>query len=154
MAERSTRRFNGWHMTAILACFFGVIMIVNFTMATLATRGFGGTVVDNSYVASQRYNEWLAAARQQDALQWTESISRSGDRLSLRVATAEGMLSAATVTATAEHPFSGSEPLSLTFAETEPGVYLSRQPLDSGRWLLRIEITRGDDRKRLLVDLP
>jgi len=60
-----TKRFTGWHMTGILLGFFGIIVAVNFTMATLATRTFGGVVVQNSYVASQRYNEWLKAARAQ-----------------------------------------------------------------------------------------
>ena len=40
-----SKRFNGWHMTAILVAFFGVIVVVNFTMASYATRTFGGTVI-------------------------------------------------------------------------------------------------------------
>jgi len=148
-----TRRFNGWHMTAILVCFFAVVVVVNFTMAIVATRGFGGTVVDNSYVASQRYNEWLAAARRQDELQWTETVSRSDEQLSLRVTTADGMLAGGAIAAMAEYPLGRSEPVVLEFTETEPGVYLSRQSLDSGRWILRMEIARGGNRKRVLFDL-
>ena len=64
-----TRRFTGWHMTAIMFAFFGVVVSVNMLMATLATRTFGGTVVENSYVASQSFNRWLAEARAQDRLQ-------------------------------------------------------------------------------------
>ncbi|MEM8694810.1 MAG: FixH family protein [Pseudomonadota bacterium] len=148
-----TRRFNGWHMTAILVCFFGVIAAVNFTMATFATGTFSGTVVDNSYVASQRFNDWLEAARRQDDLQWTESVSRSDGQVVLRVTTPEGMLAAGTVTAIAEHPIGRAEPVTLDFAEAGPGVYRSRQSLGPGRWILRIEIVSGDDRKRLLHDL-
>jgi nitrogen fixation protein FixH len=59
-AAPAPRRFTGRHMTGILVAFFGVVMTVNFTMAYVAISGFGGTVVDNSYVASQNYNRWLA----------------------------------------------------------------------------------------------
>ena len=61
-------RFTGRHMAAIMLAFFGVVIAINFTMATLAETTFGGTVVDNSYVASQSFNAWLRAGRQ---LGWT-----------------------------------------------------------------------------------
>ncbi len=67
----TTKRFTGRHMAAIMFAFFGVVIAVNVTMATFATRTFGGTVVDNSYVASQKYNGWLAEARRQERLGWT-----------------------------------------------------------------------------------
>ena len=147
------KRFNGWHMTAILVAFFGVIVVVNFTMASYATRTFGGTVVDNSYVASQRYNEWLAAARVQDDLQWSETVARDGERVRMAVETPAGMLEGANVTAIAEHPLGRSEPITLDFTESTPGIYHSGEPLADGRWVLRIEITSGADSKRLLADL-
>ena len=55
----------GRKIAAIFVLFFGVIMAVNFTMASFASSTFGGVVVPNSYVASQKYNDWLAAAREQ-----------------------------------------------------------------------------------------
>ncbi|MGE0776676.1 MAG: FixH family protein, partial [Sphingomonadaceae bacterium] len=55
-----TRSFTGRHMAIILIAFFGVVIAVNFYMARMAIGTFGGTVVDNSYVASQRFNGWLA----------------------------------------------------------------------------------------------
>jgi hypothetical protein len=68
-----TRRFTGGHMLALMLAFFGTVVAVNFVMATLAVRTFGGTVVDNSYVPSQHYNHWLDQARAQRALGWTAS---------------------------------------------------------------------------------
>ena len=59
------RRFTGWHMTTILVAFFAVVITVNIVMARFALSTFGGTVVENSYVASQHYNEWLARAAAQ-----------------------------------------------------------------------------------------
>eukprot|EP01035_Chromulina_nebulosa_P040301 gene40301-54499_t len=57
-------------MTAIMCAFFAVVIGVNMLMASDAIRTFGGTVVDNSYVASQQYNGWLAEARVQRLYGW------------------------------------------------------------------------------------
>jgi len=54
-----TGRFTGWHMTFILVSFFAVVIAVNLTMAHFASSTFGGLVVENSYVASQKYDGWL-----------------------------------------------------------------------------------------------
>jgi nitrogen fixation protein FixH len=148
-----TKRFNGWHMTAILVCFFGVVVAVNFTMASFAMRSFGGTVVDNSYVASQSFNDWLEAARQQNDLQWVEIVERSGDHVAITVDTADGPLPEAVIAAIATHPVGQTDEVELTFSETSDGVYHSNETLAPGRWLVRVEIVRGDDRKRLLVDI-
>ena len=61
----TAKRITGRTMTAILCAFFGVVIAVNILMATIATRTFGGVVVENSYVASQEYNGWLAQSRRQ-----------------------------------------------------------------------------------------
>src|SRR3546814_3241852 len=60
--KRERRPFTGRHAAMILIAFFGVVISVNIVMASFALSTFGGTVVDNSYVASQHYNEWLARA--------------------------------------------------------------------------------------------
>ena len=65
------KRITGWHAAAGLVAFFGLVIAVNLTMAVYATTTFGGVVVDNSYVASQKYNGWLKAAERQRALGWT-----------------------------------------------------------------------------------
>ncbi len=81
MSDKPIRKvFTGWHMTAILVIFFAVVITVNFTMARLAMSTFGGKVVENSYVASQHYNVWLARAEAQDRLAWTPKVSLDADR--------------------------------------------------------------------------
>ena len=47
-----------------------VFVAVNLFMAYNAVGGFHGTVVDTSYVASQKYNGWLAKAETSRALGW------------------------------------------------------------------------------------
>lgn len=60
--SQSEFRFTGKHMLLVMISFFGVIITVNFTMATLATKSWTGLVVKNTYVASQQFNEHLEKA--------------------------------------------------------------------------------------------
>lgn len=59
--------FTGKHMATLMILFFGVIISVNVTMAFLAKGTWTGLVVKNSYVASQKFNSELEAARLQKA---------------------------------------------------------------------------------------
>lgn len=67
--------FTGWHMLAIMVAFFGVIVSVNMTMAVFAGRTWTGLVVKNSYVASQNFNEEIAAAKAQKARGWQSTLT-------------------------------------------------------------------------------
>lgn len=62
-------------MLFAMLAFFGVIIIVNLTMATFATRSWTGLVVKNSYVASQDFNRELEQAKLQAARGWTGDIT-------------------------------------------------------------------------------
>lgn len=64
----TTNPFTGKRMTAIFVAGFGIVIAVNLTMAMMAVGSFHGTVVDNSYVASQHYNGWLKQAAASKAL--------------------------------------------------------------------------------------
>lgn len=138
-----TGRFTGWHMTAILLAFFGVIVAVNFTMAAFATRTFGGVVVENSYVASQKYNGWLKAAREQERLGWKAEARLDGER---RVKV-EVSLPGAVVTGYAEHPLGQEADVPLRF--TGIGSFRSQNPLPPGRWTVHLLVRRGAEQARL-----
>ena len=73
-ASRRNREFTGRHLLAIMLGFFGVIIAVNVTMAVVAGTSWTGFVVQNSYVASQEFNEKVAEARAQAALGWTAHL--------------------------------------------------------------------------------
>ena len=77
IGQRTTKpgEFTGWHMLAIMVAFFGVIVSVNVTMAVIAGRTWTGLVVKNSYVASQKFNDEIAAAKVQHARGWQSSLS-------------------------------------------------------------------------------
>ncbi len=75
------KEFTGRHMLMIMIAFFGVIIAVNLTMATLANTSWTGLVVKNSYVESQKFNGVLQSSRQQDALNWKGTLSSTGEGL-------------------------------------------------------------------------
>jgi nitrogen fixation protein FixH len=76
---RKPFRFTGWHMTAILVAFFGVVIVVNVGMARLASHTFSGVVVENSYDASQQFDRWLDEAAKEQALGWHAQVARQAD---------------------------------------------------------------------------
>ena len=149
-----SRRFTGRHMLALMIAFFGTVIAVNFTMASFAVGTFGGTVVDNSYVASQRFNGWLEEARSQEALGWRARLALAPDRR-VTVAIVDGgkALAQASLRAVARHPVGRSEDLPLSFVGDEEGAFRSALPLPRGRWLIHLEIESGGRRMRMIESL-
>ena len=149
-----SRRFTGRHMLALMIAFFGTVIAVNFTMASFAVGTFGGTVVDNSYVASQRFNGWLEEARSQQALGWQARFALAPDR-QVTVALASGgeAIERATLSAVAKHPVGRSADLPLSFVADEAGTFRSTRPLPRGRWLIHLVIESGGRRMRTIGSL-
>lgn len=141
-----TRRFTGWHMATIMIAFFGVIITVNMTMAMFATRTFGGKVVENSYVASQQFNQWLAAARAQEKLGWKHRLWLDGKR---KVAVAVSATNPS-VEGYARHPLGREKEVNLNFAAVGGGQFRSMESLPSGRWIVQLTIRRGAHTARLM----
>lgn len=139
-------KFTGRHMTAILVTFFGIVMAVNFYMARMAVGTFGGTVVDNSYVASQKYNAWLGAAARQDKLGWNVKVSLDSDRHVRLDARADGaVIVQMTAIGDALHPLGRADDIALAFSPADDGALVSTKALPEGRWNLRISLRRGAD---------
>ena len=144
------REFTGRHMLFVMFGMFGTIIAVNLIMARYAVETFGGTVVDNSYVASQDYNHWLADARAQKALGWTVATRRLPDKRVEVTATPEnGVLSG-----TAHHPLGRAKDQQLRFALTGAGRWTSADPLPAGRWRLRLTLVSRGKTARYAVEIP
>jgi nitrogen fixation protein FixH len=151
MTQHSIRRFTGWHMTAILVAFFGVVIAVNLVMARFAIGTFGGTVVDNSYVASQNYNRWLAAAEQQSRLGWKAKLSLNSSRRLHVQAEKSGMpIPGLTMSGVATHPLGRAPSIPLSFAASPKGGYRSQQALPKGRWKIALALKSGTDTLNLV----
>lgn len=146
--------FTGRRMAIVMIAFFGVIIAVNLTMATLATRTFGGTVVDNSYVASQNFNSWLREARDQAGLQWNEQtgLDASG-RLVSRLHSPYGPLRGATVEAQVSHPLGQAPERLIAMASEGEGQYRSAEALPGGRWIVRLSVRRDGHEARFLREV-
>lgn len=148
------RRFTGGHMLMLMAAFFGTVVAVNLAMAMAATRTFGGTVVDNSYVASQRFNGWLEQAREQGALGWHGAVTLDHDRHVVVSLVKDGRpLAGAELGAVARHPVGREADAELRFAGSGDGTYRSTRPLPAGRWLVHLEIRRDGSTMRLVENL-
>ena len=139
MANGATSgKFTGKHMAAVLVIGFGIVAAVNFYMASLATGGFHGVVVENSYVASQKFNDWIAEAEADKALGWEAQAARSEDgRITLSTS---GVPAGATVTAQLRRPIGTKQFASLTFTPEAGGTFISDMPVSDGRWTMRLTI--------------
>lgn len=142
-----TRDFTGRHMALLMIAFFMIVIGVNMVMAVAATRTFGGTVVDNSYVASQKFNQWLAEARAQDAAGWAARFGSARGHVSVQ--TRPGSV----LRATAIHPLGRLPEQGLSFVERIPGHYVAREALAPGRWHVRLDARRGADRASFVEDV-
>ena len=143
-----TRRFTGWHFTGIIIAFFGVVVAVNLTMAVFAMRTFGGVVVENSYVASQKYNGWLEAARRQQKLAWTIEPDLDDQRRVTIALSIDG----AKVSGFARHPLGREADVPLTFV-TKGTRSRTVDALPPGRWTIHLLVRRGQSEARLIETL-
>ncbi|MFW2851371.1 FixH family protein [Sphingomonas sp. TX0543] len=144
-----TRTFTGRHMTMILVAFFGVVIAVNVMMARFAISIFGGEVVENSYVASQHYDRWLAEARAQVNAGWRADTTGAANRLSVSLTRRGVPAPDVRLTATARHPLGRLPDRVLTLHwDAASARYVADQMLPSGRWLIEIIGLRGTQRLR------
>lgn len=147
-----TGELTGKRVAAIFVLFFGTVIAVNVCMAMFASGTFGGTVVDNSYVASQHFNDWLGEAREGEALGWDVAHERGGGMLLLTAATDGDALSGLTIVGTARRPVGTDMGHDLFFTEMPGGRYAAE--LAPGRWQVRLTLADGTHERRIQIDLP
>jgi nitrogen fixation protein FixH len=133
------RPFTGRKMLVAILAFFGVIIAVNGVMAYLAVRDFRGVVVNSSYVASQDFNAYHARFAAQLARGWQVDVHASDGAPALVVTDASGEpIRGLTIAATALRVTDAHADVTLTLAETAPGVYATDIALAPGRWDIEI----------------
>ena len=138
MESKRRKPFTGRQMAVVLVAGFGIVAAVNFYMASLATGGFHGIVVENSYVASQKFNDWLEEAEAARALGWNAKGSRDED--GHVIITTQAVPEGASMTAELRRPLGTREYASLTFTPIGDGLYRSSDSVDEGRWTMRLYI--------------
>jgi nitrogen fixation protein FixH len=136
----------GWHMLAIVLAFFGVIIAVNITLAIAATGTFPGLVVENSYVASQHYDELLASSREQDSQDWRYNLASEGGVLKVDLSRgSDAPERGLSVIAHVGRPSTTREDRILDFVPASDGSYVSSTALPPGLWEIDVKAGRGSD---------
>lgn len=130
------RTITGRDVLAIFVLFFGIVIAVNFAVARIALRSFSGVVVENSYVASQNFNGWLKAAREEKALGWSAQVSR--DPAGRLVVDTKGMPEDTHLVAQLRRPLGTPDDRTEPLRASGGGRYTSNQ-IERGRWIVRIE---------------
>lgn len=130
--------FTGRHMLFAMLAFFGVIVGVNFTMAWFARTSWTGFVVQNSYVASQQFNEKMAETRAQKALGWTGQFSLKDGTIGYTITDAGGApVPLKAVAVTFKRPVDDSEDHTVVLTDGRDGLE-GTDALADGVWLVDV----------------
>ncbi len=141
----STFRFTGWHMLVCMLAFFGVIIVVNVTMATLASGTWTGLVVKNSYIASQKFNGELEQARHQVESGLSSHVAVSDGAVSFGITDRNGAaMKPQEAVLWIGRPAFEQQDRNLRAACDGQGECTARADLAPGSWALRIEATLPD----------
>lgn len=136
--------FTGRHMLLLAVAFFGVIITVNVTMAVVASTSWTGLVVQNSYVASQQFEEKRLAHAAQQAAGWQASFSYAPGAVQLIVRDAAGApVDLGPVSLQVHRPVGGHDDQHLTLGRTPDGGYGAPLTLAEGVWDALVTASTG-----------
>lgn len=134
-------RITGPKVLAVTLAAFGTVIAVNLTLAWSAVRTFPGLEVANSYVASQNFNEELAA---QQALGWTVEADLNGSELALFITGRDGRPAAVAkldaILGAATHVRNDQRP-DFVF---QNGAFRAPVDIAPGNWNIRLRATAVD----------
>jgi nitrogen fixation protein FixH len=140
------KEFTGRHLLLIMLAFFGVIITVNLTMATFARSSWTGLVVENSYVASQEFNEKAAEERAQLALGYTPSLKIDGAAIYYAILDRGGhKVPMKSAQASFHRPVTTRNDTRVAFAIDESGNATGTEDLTDGVWVMQLTADIGGD---------
>lgn len=139
-----SREFTGRHMLMIMLAFFGVIIAVNFVMARFAVTSWTGLVVENSYVASQQFNEKMIAVRAQNDLGWVPKLDIAAGKITFTLADRVGNPVKMTGgKATFQHPSFEAADWSAVLVSSGDGQLSASSAVSPGIWVVNVEVDGG-----------
>ena len=131
----------GKHVFAITAGAFAVIIGVNVVLAVKAVTTFPGLEVDNSYVASQGFDERKAA---QEALGWVMTPSYDAGRVDLAFVDHTGQpVKVQDLQVLIGRTTESKDDVQPEFAP-DGAVYAADVPLARGKWMIKVT-ARAED---------
>lgn len=133
----------GRHVFAIFILAFGIIISVNIFMAYSAIKTFPGVEVENSYIASQTFDQ---RKFDQIGLGWVTHASYENGQLEFSIRDQDGnAIHAGIVDAVIGRPTTDRNDERVEFV-IQHGVYTASIPLDAGMWMLKIDaVSRQGD---------
>ena len=136
-------------MLACMVAFFSVIIIVNFTMARFASSSWTGLVVQNSYVASQKFNKELERAEAQRQLGWRTHVEYVDGALSIALMDREGaVLKPDTMRVSSGRPAFERLDQQVELAAGQDGKYVHLFGFADGSWQVQIDARIGEEKYR------
>jgi nitrogen fixation protein FixH len=141
------REFTGYHMLFAMVAFFGVVIAVNITLAFVANSSWTGFVVENSYVASQHFNEKLVEGREQAALGWISKLTVGDGRITFSVADEKGRkVWAKGGEVVLRRPAYASEDETVQLVAAKDGSLYAEHVVRDGLWIIDVSADVGRDR--------
>ena len=131
----TAKPLTGRHMLIMFVAFFGVVFAANMLMATAAIRSWTGLVVENSYIASQHFNDDVTALRKSAELGVTHRLHIEHGKLVLSLQGADGKpLDAENVQLQFERPFGKTREQNLVATRIARGQFEAPVSLAAGIW--------------------
>lgn len=135
MPQDTGFRFTGRHMLFIMLAFFGCVIAANMALVYYASASWTGLVVQNSYVASQSFNEDTAKLKQAAAMGLTDAVHYHDGTLTLTLHDKSGAgVTATDVVMSLGLTYSDKADRTVTLAQDAPGVFSVATPLQAGVW--------------------
>jgi len=139
--EIEGKPLTGRKVLIIVLAFFGVIIAANVTLMVSAITTFPGLEVQNSYVASQKFD---ARARAQRALGWDVQASAEQGGVRLVIRNAEGaFVTPQVLSVRVGHPTNAAHDQMLQFIPDADGLFAA-VALPRGPWRLFVTATAAD----------
>lgn len=138
------RPFTGKHMILVMMAFFGTIISVNLVMASFARSSWTGLVVQNSYVASQQFNEKMAESRALAKLGWTGTLETTSRKVVYRLGDRNGKPVAVTRgKAIFRHPAAEGADWTVDLRPETDGTLVADTSVLDGLWAVELEVEAG-----------
>lgn len=150
--QKQSGELTGRTVLAWLLGFFGVIFAVNAVLVEAATSTFSGLERANPYKAGIAYEQDIAAAKAQNALQWsvTGKLKRAASgatQLDVVLRDRDGKApDGINLEAELMHPTDARRDHRFVLHATGSASFAGDTRSDAGQWDLVIDVFRGDER--------
>ena len=142
--KASARGFTGLHMLLATSAFFAVVIAVNVTMAVYASSSWSGLVVQNTYVASQEFNDKTAAMKAMAESGIGGALSIEGREIRYDLHDKNGAPAAVDdVVMNFKRPVGDHEDFHLILRKTGEGRFEAEHEIAEGDWIVEITSKRG-----------